>query len=120
VPWRFSDAGRISAGRASSSPASENLHKSRLMHCSKRRAQPRGPPAGACRLLHDGKVEGPGYGAAPSRCPNAKENGQISPSNAFWRPGNARSLPHLGRDLQAVEKVAIIRASSGFIRGMPV
>src|SRR6516162_11130888 len=35
LSWRFSDAGRISLGLGLQSPASENLHSSGLMQCSK-------------------------------------------------------------------------------------
>jgi site-specific recombinase XerD len=38
VPWRFSDAGRHSAWMASSCRRPRNLHKSRLMHRSRRHA----------------------------------------------------------------------------------
>jgi hypothetical protein len=33
VPWRFSDAGRQRVGIDPRLPASENLHRNRLMHC---------------------------------------------------------------------------------------
>jgi hypothetical protein len=48
-------------------------------------------------------------------CPNAKENGQIRPSNTTRTVWNA--LSHLG--FQPVQKTPTIHASSGFIGGSP-
>src|SRR5665811_1136783 len=52
--------------------------------------------------------------------PNARENGQISPSTTVRAARRASSRPHLAAVLREGRKSANIYASLGFIRGIPV
>ena len=52
--------------------------------------------------------------------PNARENGQISPSTIVRAARRASSRPHLAAVLREGRKSANIYASLGFIRGIPV
>ncbi len=53
-------------------------------------------------------------------CANAKENGQIRPSNAIPDAWKAGSRPYLDLGFQPVQKTPSNRASSGGIWGIPV